>query len=106
VRRLVVGVAAGLLFCPLAIASSSPACTETKIRERTLRRLVVRPSLMWSVGLITVEKGGGKVRVRAQHIGQIVETSVKVTSVTWPGTPYRRRCGFAVASSIIRRWGY
>jgi hypothetical protein len=61
---------------------------------------------MWSVGLITVEKGGGKVRVRAQHIGQIVETSVKVTSVTWPGTPYRRRCGFAVASSIIRRWGY
>jgi hypothetical protein len=33
-RRLVVGVAAGLLLCPLAIVSSSTACAETKIRWR------------------------------------------------------------------------
>ena len=67
-RRLVIGVAAGLLLCPLAIASSGPACASTKIREFTLSRLVVRPSLMWSVGLITVAQGGGKVRVRAKQV--------------------------------------
>jgi hypothetical protein len=78
-RRLVIGVAAGLLLCPLTIASSSPACASTRIRERTLSRLVVRPSLTWSVGLITVKQGGGNVRVRAKQL----ETSVKVTSVTW-----------------------
>jgi hypothetical protein len=33
-RRLVVGVAAGLLLCPLAIAASSTSCAETKIRWR------------------------------------------------------------------------
>lgn len=64
-RRLVVGVAAGLLLCPLAIASSSTACAETKIRERTVSRLVARSPLWWSVGLITVEKGAGKLRVQA-----------------------------------------
>jgi hypothetical protein len=80
-RRLVIGVAAGLLLCPLTIASSAPACASTRIQERMLSRLVVRPSLTWSVGLITVEQGGGKVRVRAKQ----AETSVKVTSVTWTG---------------------
>jgi hypothetical protein len=65
----------------LAIASSAPACASTRIRERTLSRLVVRPSLTWSVGLITVKQRGGKLRVRAKQ----VETSVKVTSVTWTG---------------------
>jgi hypothetical protein len=53
-RRLVVGVAAGLLLCPLAIASSSTACAETKIRERTVSRLVARSPLWWSVGLIMI----------------------------------------------------
>ena len=80
-RRLVIGVAAGLLLCPLTIASSGPACPSTRIRERTLSQLVVRPSLTWSVGLITVAQGGGKLRVRAKQ----AETSVKVTSVTWTG---------------------
>jgi hypothetical protein len=65
-RRLVVGVAAGLLLCPLAIASSSTACAETKIRERTVSRLVARSPLWWSVGLITVEKGAGKLRIQAE----------------------------------------
>lgn len=82
-RRLVVGVAAGLLLCPLAIASSSTACAETRIRERTVSRLVARSPLWWSVGLITVEKGAGKLRLLAEY----VEVPVKVTSVTWTGDP-------------------
>jgi hypothetical protein len=79
-RRFVMGVAAGLLLCPLTIASSSTTCAETKIRERS--RLT--PSPLWtSVGLITVEKGAGKPRGQ----GEYAEIPVKVTSVTWTGDP-------------------
>jgi hypothetical protein len=68
---------------PVGDASSSTACAEAKIRERTVSRLVARSPLWGSVGLITVEKGAGELRVQAEY----VEVPVKVTSVTWTGDP-------------------
>ena len=60
-RRIVVGLAAGLLLGGSAIASSPPACADTFIKGLKVSHLV-RVGPGWSVGLVTVTAGGGKVR--------------------------------------------
>jgi hypothetical protein len=81
-RRIVVGVAAGLLLGGSAIASSPPACADTFIKGLKVSHLV-RPTPGWSVGLITVTAGGGKVRHDENYMA---ETSIKVAPTSWVGT--------------------
>jgi hypothetical protein len=81
-RRIVVGVAAGLLLGGSAIASSPPACADTFIKGLKVSHLV-RPTPGWSVGLITVTAGGGKVRHDESYMA---ETSIKVAPTSWVGT--------------------
>jgi hypothetical protein len=81
-RRIVVGVAAGLLLGGSAIASIPPACADTFRRDLKVSDLV-RPTPGWSVGLVTVTAGGGKVRHDENYMA---ETSIKVAPTSWVGT--------------------
>jgi hypothetical protein len=81
-RRIIVGVAAGLLLAGSAIASSPPACADTFIKGLKVSHLV-RPTPGWSVGLVTVTEGGGKVRHDENYMA---ETSIKVVPISWVGT--------------------
>ena len=81
-KRIVVGVAAGLLLGGSAIASSPPACADTFRRDLKVSHLV-RPTPGWSVGLVTVTEGGGKVRHDENYMA---ETSIKVVPISWVGT--------------------
>jgi hypothetical protein len=81
-RRIVVGVAAGLLLGGSAIASSPPACADTYPRGLKVSHLV-RVSPGWSVGLVTVTAGAGKVRHDEDYMA---ETSIKVDPTSWVGT--------------------
>ena len=81
-RRIVVGVAAGLLLGGSAIASSRPACADTFIKGLKVSHFVLAtPGL--SVGLVTVTAGGGKVRHDENYMA---ETSIKVAATSWVGT--------------------
>jgi hypothetical protein len=81
-RRIVVGLAAGLLLGGSAIASIPPACADTFIKGLKVSQLV-RVSPGWSVGLVTVTAGGGKVRHDEDYMA---ETSIKVAPTSWVGT--------------------
>jgi hypothetical protein len=81
-RRIVIGVAAGLLLGGSAIASSPPACADTYPTDLKVSRFV-RPTPGWSVGLVTVTAGGGKVRHDEDYMA---ETSIKVAPTSWVGT--------------------
>jgi hypothetical protein len=81
-RRILVGIAAGLLLGGSAIASSPPACADTFIKGLKVSHLV-RPTPGWSVGLVTVTEGGGKVRHDEDYMA---ETSIKVAPISWVGT--------------------
>lgn len=81
-RRIVVGVVAGLLLGGSAIASSPPACADTFIKGLKVSHLV-RVGPGWSVGLVTVTAGGGKVRHDEDYMA---ETSVEVAPTSWVGT--------------------
>jgi hypothetical protein len=81
-RRIVIGVAAGLLLGGSAIASSPPACADTFRRDLKVSHLV-RVDPGWSVGLVTVTAGGGKVRHDEHYMA---ETSIKVAPTSWIGT--------------------
>ena len=81
-RRIVVGVAAGLLLGGSAIASIPPACADTFIKGLKVSHFV-RVSAGWSVGLVTVTAGGGKVRHDENYMA---ETSIKVAPTSWVGT--------------------
>jgi hypothetical protein len=81
-RRIVVGVAAGLLLGGSAIASIPPACADTYRTDLKVSHFVrVDPGL--SVGLVTVTAGGGKVRHDEHYMA---ETSIKVVPTSWVGT--------------------
>jgi len=82
VRRIVVGVAAGLLLGGSAIASIPPACADTFIKGLKVSHLV-RATPGFSVGLVTVRAGGGKVRHDENYMA---ETSIKVAPTSWVGT--------------------
>jgi hypothetical protein len=81
-RRIVIGVAAGLLLGGSAIASIPPACADTYPTDLKVSRFV-RPTAGWSVGLVTVTAGGGKVRHDEDYMA---ETSIKVAPTSWVGT--------------------
>ena len=81
-RRIVVGVAAGLLLGGSAIASVPPACADTFIKGLKVSTFV-RATPGFSVGLVTVTAGGGKVRHDENYMA---ETSVKVAATSWVGT--------------------
>jgi len=81
-RRIVVGLAAALLLGGSAIASIPPACADTFIKGLKVSQLV-RVSPGWSVGLVTVTAGGGKVRHDEDYMA---ETSIKVAPTSWVGT--------------------
>jgi hypothetical protein len=81
-RRIVIGVAAGLLLGGSAIASIPPACADTYPRDLKVSQFV-RPTAGWSVGLVTVTAGGGKVRHDEDYMA---ETSIKVAPTSWVGT--------------------
>ena len=81
-RRIVVGLAAALLLGGSAIASIPPACADTFIKGLKVSQLV-RVSPGWSVGLVTVTAGGGKVRHDENYMA---ETSIKVVPTSWVGT--------------------
>ena len=81
-RRIVVGLAAALLLGGSAIASIPSACADTFIKGLKVSQLV-RVSAGWSVGLVTVKAGGGKVRHDEDYMA---ETSIKVVPTSWVGT--------------------
>jgi hypothetical protein len=81
-RRIVAGLAAGLLLGGSAIAASPPACADTFIKGLKVSHLV-RVGPGWSVGLITVTAGGGRVRHDEDYMA---ETSIKVVPTSWVGT--------------------
>jgi len=84
-KRIVVGLAAGLLLGGSAIASIPPACADTFIKGLKVSHFV-RVSAGWSgwsVGLVTVKAGGGKVRHDKDYMA---ETSVEVAPTSWVGT--------------------
>ena len=81
-RRIVVGVAAGLLLGGSAIASIPPACADTFIKGLKVSHFV-RATPGFSVGLVTVTAGGGKVRHDENYMA---ETSIKVVPTSWVGT--------------------
>ena len=80
-RRIVVGVAAGLLLGGSAIASIPPACADTFIKGLKVSHFV-RATPGFSVGLVTVTAGGGKVRHDENYMA---ETSIKVAPTSWVG---------------------
>jgi hypothetical protein len=81
-KRIVVGVAAGLLLGGSAIASIPAACADTFIRGLKVSHFV-RATPGFSVGLVTVTAGGGKVRHDENYMA---ETSIKVVPTSWVGT--------------------
>jgi hypothetical protein len=81
-RRIVVWVAAGLLLGGSAIASIPPACADTFIKGLKVSHFVLATP-GWSVGLVTVTAGGGKVRHDENYMA---ETSIKVAPTSWVGT--------------------
>ena len=81
-RRIVVGLAAGLLLGGSAIASIPPACADTFIKGLKVSHFV-RVSAESPVGLVTVKAGGGKVRHDENYMA---ETSVEVAATSWVGT--------------------
>jgi hypothetical protein len=81
-KRIVVGVAAGLLLGGSAIASIPPACADTFIRGLKVSHFV-RATPGFSVGLVTVTAGGGKVRHDENYMA---ETSINVVPTSWVGT--------------------
>jgi hypothetical protein len=81
-RRIVVGLAAGLLLGGSAIASIPPACADTFIKGLKVSHLV-RATPGFSVGLVTVMAGGGKIRHDENYMA---ETSIKVVPTSWVGT--------------------
>lgn len=81
-RRIVVGLAAGLLLGGSAIASIPPACADTFIKGLKVSHFV-RVSTGSSVGLVTVKAGGGKVRHDENYMA---ETSIRVAATSWVGT--------------------
>ena len=81
-KRIVVGLAAALLLGGSAIASIPPACADTFIKGLKVSHFV-RVSAGWSVGLVTVTAGGGKVRHDEDYMA---ETSIKVAPTSWVGT--------------------
>jgi hypothetical protein len=82
-RRIIVGVAAGLLLGGSAIASIPPACADTFIRGLKVSHFVGATPGLSSVGLVTVTAGGGKVRHDENYMA---ETSIKVVPTSWVGT--------------------
>jgi hypothetical protein len=84
-RRIIVGVAAGLLLGGSAIASSPPACADTYRTDLKVSHFV-RPTQGWSVGLVTVTEGGGRVGTDPTTGGRMAETSIKVAPTSWVGT--------------------
>lgn len=81
-RRIVVGLAAALLLGGSAIASIPSACADTFIKGLKVSHFV-RVGPGWSVGLVTVTAGGGKVRHDEDYMA---ETSIKVVPTSWVGT--------------------
>jgi hypothetical protein len=81
-RRIVVGLAAGLLLGGSAIVSIPPACADTFIKGLKVSHFV-RATPGFSVGLVTVTAGGGKVRHDENYMA---ETSIKVAATSWVGT--------------------
>jgi hypothetical protein len=57
-------------------------CADTYPRDLKVSQFV-RPTAGWSVGLVTVTAGGGKVRHDEDYMA---ETSIKVAPTSWVGT--------------------